>query len=168
MCFKQSHYSQHHILKIKEGWGFAQTSLSRFCLSSLLIGLCQPIESLHLCSSCCMLLSISRSAPIENNMCRSSSKPPAACSPPPDTLPPAPNRYCITNRRRGGLISAPSCSALLPAFLHPTCHTAAKTLECSGNFICNCGCYFVIQFNNTLTRLLHTWAQRSQPYLMLS
>ncbi|XP_033989691.1 LIM and calponin homology domains-containing protein 1-like isoform X10 [Trematomus bernacchii] len=33
-----------------------------------------------------------RSAPIENNMCRSSSKPPAACSPPPDTLPPAPNR----------------------------------------------------------------------------
>ncbi|KAK5924704.1 hypothetical protein CgunFtcFv8_017294 [Champsocephalus gunnari] len=33
-----------------------------------------------------------RSAPIDNNMCRSSSKPPAACSPPPDTLPPAPNR----------------------------------------------------------------------------
>ncbi|XP_034055306.1 LIM and calponin homology domains-containing protein 1-like isoform X11 [Gymnodraco acuticeps] len=32
------------------------------------------------------------SAPIENNICRSSSKPPAACSPPPDTLPPAPNR----------------------------------------------------------------------------
>ncbi|KAK5864443.1 hypothetical protein PBY51_015684 [Eleginops maclovinus] len=33
-----------------------------------------------------------RSAPIDNHMCRSSSKPPAACSPPPDTLPPAPNR----------------------------------------------------------------------------
>ncbi|KAI4819343.1 hypothetical protein KUCAC02_004594, partial [Chaenocephalus aceratus] len=32
-----------------------------------------------------------RSAPIDNNMCRSSSKAPAACSPPPDTLPPAPN-----------------------------------------------------------------------------
>ncbi|XP_031722716.1 LOW QUALITY PROTEIN: LIM and calponin homology domains-containing protein 1 [Anarrhichthys ocellatus] len=33
-----------------------------------------------------------RSGPIDNNMCRSSSKPPAACPPPPDTLPPAPNR----------------------------------------------------------------------------
>nr|XP_033489079.1 LIM and calponin homology domains-containing protein 1-like isoform X5 [Epinephelus lanceolatus] len=33
-----------------------------------------------------------RSGPIDNNMCRSSSKPPAACPPPSDTLPPAPNR----------------------------------------------------------------------------
>ncbi|KAM6952120.1 LIM and calponin homology domains-containing protein 1-like isoform 3-T3 [Lycodopsis pacificus] len=33
-----------------------------------------------------------RSGPIDNNMWRSSSKPPAACPPPPDTLPPAPNR----------------------------------------------------------------------------
>ncbi|XP_037635829.1 LIM and calponin homology domains-containing protein 1-like isoform X2 [Sebastes umbrosus] len=33
-----------------------------------------------------------RSAPIDNNMCRSSSKPTAACPPSPDTLPPAPNR----------------------------------------------------------------------------
>ncbi|XP_068450198.1 LIM and calponin homology domains-containing protein 1-like isoform X2 [Clinocottus analis] len=33
-----------------------------------------------------------RSGPIDNNMCRSSSKTPAACPPPPDTLPPAPNR----------------------------------------------------------------------------
>ncbi|XP_051276390.1 LIM and calponin homology domains-containing protein 1 isoform X5 [Dicentrarchus labrax] len=33
-----------------------------------------------------------RIGPIDNNMGRSSSKPPAACPPPPDTLPPAPNR----------------------------------------------------------------------------
>ncbi|XP_050928502.1 LIM and calponin homology domains-containing protein 1 isoform X3 [Lates calcarifer] len=33
-----------------------------------------------------------RSGPIDNNMSRSSSKPPAACPPTPDTLPPAPNR----------------------------------------------------------------------------
>ncbi|XP_022615690.1 LIM and calponin homology domains-containing protein 1 [Seriola dumerili] len=33
-----------------------------------------------------------RSGPIDNNMSRSSSKPPAACSPTPDTLPPTPNR----------------------------------------------------------------------------
>ncbi|XP_074505203.1 LIM and calponin homology domains-containing protein 1-like isoform X10 [Sebastes fasciatus] len=33
-----------------------------------------------------------RSAPIDNNMCHSSSKPTAACPPSPDTLPPAPNR----------------------------------------------------------------------------
>ncbi|XP_042349907.1 LIM and calponin homology domains-containing protein 1-like isoform X2 [Plectropomus leopardus] len=33
-----------------------------------------------------------RSGPIDNNMCRSSSKPPAASPPPPDTQPPAPNR----------------------------------------------------------------------------
>ncbi|XP_059201860.1 LIM and calponin homology domains-containing protein 1-like [Centropristis striata] len=33
-----------------------------------------------------------RSGPIDNNMCRSSSKNPTACPPPPDTLPPAPNR----------------------------------------------------------------------------
>ncbi|XP_068571351.1 LIM and calponin homology domains-containing protein 1 isoform X2 [Cebidichthys violaceus] len=33
-----------------------------------------------------------RSGPVDNNMCRSSSKAPAACPPPPDTLPPAPNR----------------------------------------------------------------------------
>ncbi|XP_033989687.1 LIM and calponin homology domains-containing protein 1-like isoform X7 [Trematomus bernacchii] len=40
-----------------------------------------------------------RSAPIENNMCRSSSKPPAACSPPPDTLPPAPNSRSISGKK---------------------------------------------------------------------
>ncbi|XP_030001026.1 LIM and calponin homology domains-containing protein 1 isoform X3 [Sphaeramia orbicularis] len=33
-----------------------------------------------------------RSGPLDNNMGRSSSKPPTACPPPPDTLPPAPNR----------------------------------------------------------------------------
>ncbi|XP_039975178.1 LIM and calponin homology domains-containing protein 1-like isoform X10 [Xiphias gladius] len=33
-----------------------------------------------------------RSGPIDNNMCHSSSKLPAACPPTPDTLPPAPNR----------------------------------------------------------------------------
>ncbi|XP_034399827.1 LIM and calponin homology domains-containing protein 1-like isoform X2 [Cyclopterus lumpus] len=33
-----------------------------------------------------------RSGPIDHNMCRSSSKPPAACPPCPDSLPPAPNR----------------------------------------------------------------------------
>uniref|UniRef100_A0A669BI92 LIM and calponin homology domains 1 n=1 Tax=Oreochromis niloticus TaxID=8128 RepID=A0A669BI92_ORENI len=63
--------------------GSIQTSLSRSDCCSVLD---------WLSSSCCMLLSISRSGPIDNNMGRSSSKNPAACPPSSDALPPAPNR----------------------------------------------------------------------------
>ncbi|XP_006798950.1 LIM and calponin homology domains-containing protein 1-like isoform X7 [Neolamprologus brichardi] len=72
-----------------------------------------------------------RSGPIDNNMGRSSSKTPAACPPPSDALPPAPNRYCITNGPHGG---KGACDSLLHChFLLCCLHFSTQLITCTSS-----------------------------------